>query len=153
MHQSADVNTIERGMLFVVIAVVPIISTTSLSPLNSPRPESSTRLLISMDVTPRRPIHPDCTSTSVDPKLFLHLHQSRAPYSSFGRSVLEILFHLVSLSLSLSFSPDVQNTISVISIYMRRAPRVTILFYRAAHRSTSLHSSISRAAHPINFRV
>lgn len=24
-----------------------------------------------------------CTSTSVDPKLFLHLHQSRVPYSSF----------------------------------------------------------------------
>lgn len=64
----ADVNTMERGMLFVVITVVPrIISTTSLSPLNSPRPGSSTRLLISMDVTPRR-----------IPFIGLHLDVSRA---------------------------------------------------------------------------
>lgn len=97
MH-GADVNTMERGMLFVVIAVVPIISTTSpLSPLNSPRPGSSTRLLISMDVTPRRPIHRAAASRrQSSPGLFLHLHQPRALFIFHGRSVLEILFHLAS---------------------------------------------------------
>lgn len=38
-----------------------------------------------------------CTSTSVDPKLFLHLHQSRTLFILQERSALEILFHLVSL--------------------------------------------------------
>ena len=90
------VNTMEHGMLFVVIAVIPIISTISLSPLNSSRPESSTRLLISMDVTPRRPIHraePRRQST----RSFSFISISRASYSSLQeRSALKILFHLVS---------------------------------------------------------
>ena len=82
-----DVNTMEHGMLFVVIAVVPIISTTSLSPFNSSRPGSSTRLLISMDVTPRRPIHraePRRQST----RSFSFISISRVSYSSYRRGVV-----------------------------------------------------------------
>lgn len=91
-------------MLFVVIAVVPIISTTSLSPLNSSRPGSSTRLLISMDVTPRRPIH-RAAPRRQSSRSFSFISISRAPYSFHGRaegegggekSTLEILFHLAS---------------------------------------------------------
>lgn len=123
-------------MLFVVTAVVPIISTTSLSPLNSPRPGSSTRLLISMDVTPRRPIHraaPRRQST----RSFSFISISRALYSFYGkRSALEILFHLAS--------PGTQTTrclcISAISIHTRRARYAPILLSHApligAHRYT-----------------
>lgn len=92
-----DVNTMEHGMLFVVNAVVPIISTTSLSPLNSP---ASRIIHSSFDLDGRHSTashSSSCTSTSVEPKLFLHLHQSRALFILRGkRSALEILFHLAS---------------------------------------------------------
>lgn len=61
----------------------------------------------------------------------------------------DIISFVICLSLSLSLAERTKYYIS--NIHLRAAR--TILFYRAAHRSTSLHSSISRAAHPINFLV
>jgi len=84
-----------------------------------------------------------CTSTSVDPKLFLHLHQSRALFILRKRSALEILFHLVS--------PRTQtiryigNIHSHTHTHTRSACTRTSSFARAAHRNVSLRSSISRA--------
>lgn len=138
----------EHGMLFVVTTVVPIISTTSLSPLNSPRPGSSTRLLISMDVTPRRPIH-RATPRRQSTRSFSFISISRAfpIHPSRERSALEILFHLAS--------PRAQTIryIGNIHSHAARVQRAHPPSHAPAHRSASLRSSISRATLAINLRA
>lgn len=66
-----------------------------------------------------------CTSTSVEPKLFLHLHQSRALFIFRERSVLEILFHLAP--------PNAKHYIS--NIRMRRIS--SSLLPRVSHQKNA----------------
>lgn len=77
-----------------------------------------------------------CISTSVEPKLFLHLHQSRALFIFRKRSVLEILFHLACAKR--------KNTTSAISAAYRLIP----FHHRRSSRErcVATRSSIKRCA-------
>lgn len=148
MH-GADVNTMERGMLFVVSAVVPIISTTtSLSLLNSSRPESSTRLLISMDVTPRRPIH-RVAPRRQSARSFSFISIRRARYSSFARGVFLRYYFIYSLVETTLWQVQCINGTSTRKRDNTRRVRASPFVFSAPFIElyASLRSSISRASH------